>query len=475
MKDILRLSGWILLIFCLVASFAACGDEELDGQDQNDTPSNQQPDPDNQNQPDPDQDNGEDCADDEVHNPITGECVPAGSDNQSPDNQNNHNQPSACDDIECDEGLICDPTTTECVECIGDGHCEVGFVCESNECVPDDEPQDCNSDDDCEDGQHCDQQTGQCEGEEILCGPGGIIGETCTATDGVLPGATVIVEGYDCDGVFFSMDTIAGSDGSYEFTNIPSGSHQLTIASGSFEITDDVSVQAGEVTDRKSVGHKLCFMGTEVDIAVASGSFDNIRVILDNMNIEYDTITNNSSFFSDLDQMRQYDIIFAECGTDSMGLGSGGGFGSDTDEIAYNIRRYVEEGNSLYASDWASHFVRHTIPEAMVFSDSTGRAPQTVMSSVESDLMQLVLDSNTAEVHFNAGGWHMMKDVGPSTEVQFRGSAESSGGPLLEDIPFMAIYDDPIGGGRAIYTSFHNNNQATNDMEDILEFMIFQL
>ena len=464
-----RRMGWMLTAICLIAFGAACGDDALDGHHDQDSPSNQEQEEDPQNQQDPDQDDEEDCADDETYNPITGECVPSGSNNQDP-NQNNQNQPSACDDIECDEGLICDPTTTECVECIGDGHCDVGSVCEANECVPDDEPQDCTSDDDCEDGQYCDEQTGQCEGEEIICGPGGIIGETCTATDGVLPGATVIVEGYDCDGVFFSMDTTAGSDGSYEFTNVPSGSHQLTIASGSFEIADDVSVQAGEVTDRKSVGHKLCFLGTEVDIAVASGSYDNIRVILSNMNIEYDEITNNNNFFSDLDQMRQYDIIFAECGTSTMGLGTGGGgFGSDTNEIAYNIRRYVEEGNSLYASDWASRFVRDTIPEAMTFSDSTGGS-QSVTAQVVSDEMQLLLQSDTAEVNFNLGGWHMMSDVGPATQVQFRGNVEGA-----EDIPFMAIYDDPIGGGRAIYTSFHNNSQATSDMEDILEFMIFQL
>ncbi len=455
--------GWVVVALCFLAVGVACGEDELDGENQPDSETNQDPENQNQDPDDDDDDDDEECEDGMAYNPVLGECIES-------DEPVDPNQDSACDDVDCDDGLYCEPSSGDCVECIGDGHCDEGQICtDDHECIDDpDASQDCEDDDDCDEGELC-GDAGVCEddGEEFECGPGAIIGETCTATDGVLPGADVIVEGYDCDGMSFEIDTVADNDGAYEFDDIPAGNHELTISSGSFEVTDNVSVQYGEVTDLKSVGTKLCFVGTEVDIAVASGSYDDIGSILDNMNIEYDPIVTNSSFFSDLDQMREYDIIFAECGTDNMGLG-GGGFGSDGDEIAYNIRRYIEEGSSLYASDWASRFVRDTIPEAIEFTDSTGDSKE-VTADVESELMQMVLESDTAEVNFNLGGWHMMVEAGPSTEVQFQGEAGGS------ERPFMAIYDDPIGGGRAIYTSFHNNNQATGDMEDILEFMIFQL
>lgn len=451
----------VIIAVLALALGAGCGDDELDGNDgdPNDGPNQNQSQDTNQNQ----KNNGEeDCEDDETYNPITGECVE--------DEDNGESPTESCEDVECDPGMHCESSSGECVECISDGHCDGDDVCEDNECVDPDPAPECSSDDDCDDDQECNTDEGECE--EIIdpdeCGPGGITGETCTADDGVLPGADVVVEGYDCDGVPFTIEETAGNDGAYEFTDVPSGTHELTITSGSFEVSDEVTVQKGEITDRKSVGQKLCFIGTEVDIAVADGSFDNIGEILDNMNIEYDDISNNSSFFSDLDEMKQYDIIFAECGTNEMGLG-GGGFGNDVDDIAYNIRRYVETGHSLYASDWASSFVRYTIPEAATFADSTGGS-QDATAEVVSDDMQMLLESDTADINFNLGGWHIMEEAGLATDVQFRGDVNE-----MDDIPFMIVYDDPIGNGRAIYTSFHNQSQATGDMEDILEFMIFQL
>ena len=48
-------------------------------------------------------------------------------------------------------------------------------------------------------------------------------------------------------------------------------------------------------------------------------------------------------------------------------------------------------------------------------------------------------------------------------------------GGTLDEAKLMSIYYDFVGGGRAVYTSFHNSAQATGEMQEILEFMIFQL
>ncbi len=462
---------WAFVVSAFLIFGVACGDEDLEGGDHSQDTEKEQ----DHSSDDPAQDD-EGCADDKTYNPITGECV----DPQGPDDPSVQDTGSACDGVECDDGLHCDPNTAQCVECIDDGHCHEGYYCQNNECVSDEQPTECSNDDHCSDNEQCNVAIGLCEEDgETLCGPGTIVGETCTADDGVLPGANVVVEGYDCDGVSFRRETTADNDGAYEFENIPSGTHQLTISSGSFEVADDVSVQAGEVTDRKSVGHKLCFLGTEVDIAVATGTYDDIVEILTNMNIEFDVISDNYTFFSDLDQMQQYDIIFVECGTNTLGLGTAG-FDTDSDEIAYNIRRYVETGRSLYASDHAQPFVQFTLPDAFHFyNGETLSGPRignagNAQAEVLSDEMFLVLESHTVDINFNMDVWAVVESVGPATDPQFRADAETSAG-VLEDLILMGIYDDPIGNGRAIFTSFHNNAQATDDMEDILEFMIFQL
>jgi hypothetical protein len=38
-------------------------------------------------------------------------------------------------DVECDEGLVCDPDTGDCVECLVDEDCGEGEVCTDGECV----------------------------------------------------------------------------------------------------------------------------------------------------------------------------------------------------------------------------------------------------------------------------------------------------------------------------------------------------
>lgn len=299
-------SALVLIIAGLLAFSVACGDDEIDASDGGEVDSQNQ----NQGQDDENQDQDEDdeCEDNQTYNPITGECVDGGEENQEPENQE-----GACADVECDDGMHCDPSSGECVECIGDGHCDSGLACDpaQNECVEEDQiPEGCSSDEDCPDDQVCNPDSEQCEDEagEFECGPGVIVGETCTPDDEVLPHADVTVEGYNCDGEFFKMETEADGDGYYEFEDVPAGNHELTIASGSFEVTDEVSVQKNEETDLASVGAKLCFTGTEVNIAVATGFYDDIEAVLSGMNIEYDTISDNSSFFSDLDQMQQYDI-----------------------------------------------------------------------------------------------------------------------------------------------------------------------
>ena len=46
----------------------------------------------------------------------------------------------------------------------------------------------------------------------------------------------------------------------------------------------------------------------------------------------------------------------------------------------------------------------------------------------------------------------------------------------IYDAPLMISYEDPgTVQGRAIFTSFHNQDQAASVIEEIMEYVIFQL
>src|SRR5512145_1288250 len=49
-------------------------------------------------------------------------------------------------EVDCAEGLVCDPARRVCVECAADGDCGEDEVCDANRCAPDPS---CQSDEDC--------------------------------------------------------------------------------------------------------------------------------------------------------------------------------------------------------------------------------------------------------------------------------------------------------------------------------------
>jgi hypothetical protein len=411
----------LIILFLIVAMgfFVACGEEATEaGPGDNDVNAVDNDDNgDNQNN-DTRPTGPEDCEDHEIFNPALGECVEVGNNDEEPDeNDPNENQNNDDPGEECEDDEVWDEVEEECIEV-----------------------------------------------EPAECGPGHLVGSACRPDGANLGGAHVLLEGVDCEGEYFSMETTADPEGEYSFSNIPSGTHELTVSSGSFEGTEEVDIFKGATRDLTSDSAKICLQGESVNIAVVSGSFDDIAGILTDMQIPFDLQSTPSSFFADMDDLRYYDIIFVECGATWPG-GAG-----DSPDISANIRQYIEEGHSLYASDLAFRFVDFPFGDAFQFSSSTASS-QTIQADVVSTDMQTLLGSTTTEVIFNLPGVRVVEQPGPTTEIQFEGDVSGVG----DDMPLMSIYYDLVGGGRAVYTSFHNSAQATGDMQDILEFMIFQL
>ena len=424
----------MLVVAMIAALVVGCGDEDLHGDNAGE---NQ----DQQNQDNQQENDDEGCADDEQWNPVLEECVEASGNN---------------DDEECAED-----------EYFEDGECQA--KCPADEFWDTEEEECVDIDGDCGEFEEWDEDLEECvhTGE---CGPGSIIGQTCRPDEAVLPGAQVTLEGQDCDGYEFEMETQADNNGDYSFEDVPAGIHSLTISSGSWEDTDDVIVQKGTETDLTTEAAKICVEGDSVNIAVFEGSFDDIGSILDGMDIDYSSYSGSTeigNLVNDMSALEEYDIVFAQCGTASLTTLP------DSDVAESNLRQFVNTGNSLYASDLRSEYIGNTLEDAATFSGSG--SSQTVDVDVVTPEMQDLVGPTT-EIVFNLGGWHVIESAGPATTVHFEVDRDIINVSHPDQmVPLMFVYHDPIGDGRAIYTSFHNNQQATGDMQDILEHMIFQL
>lgn len=329
------------------------------------------------------------------------------------------------------------------------------------------------------------------------CGPGDIIGQTCRPDGQVLVGADVTVFGDDCSGNHFEETTTADSEGYYEFIGIPAGSHTIRIESGSFSEEQPVTVIKDQETNLLSEAAKVCIQGGSVPIAILEGTYDDIGNILEGMDIEFDVVGGDGSgfgspgdaeaFLRDINEMNQYDILFIECGGLWGILGSPGGIPMPGEEpmvdqeILDNLNSFVQNGNSLYVSDLASPFIQESISEAVVFhrhnegpTASWVGNPQTVSADVISADMQAAIGMGPTTIDFASPGWDVAEDAGSRSTIHFTADVNTDSG-MITNAPLMISYDAPDSPGKAIYTGFHNTDQPTGDMEDILEFMIFQL
>ncbi len=353
------------------------------------------------------------------------------------------------------------------------------------------------------------------------CGIGTIIGRACAPSGDILAAATVTIEGVDCaDGSPFSLTTTTGGDGSYRIENVPSGTHEVTIKSGSFERSFSALITDGQETDLTRQASKYCLEADTVELAVISGEFDDVEGILTDLGLDYtevgtdggqpDQITGQPSdrtglgqsraFLSDYSAMQQYDIIFINCG--NLWLYLDALYSADIATIATNLQRFVGDGGSVYASDWAHMFIETPFPNQLDFypqagadDDQTpkkGYAPQVINASVESPQMQALLGTMSVNIDFPhdpANGlfnnnWVMMSGANASTTVHLRGDASlcsgtrcSTAGSTVTDLPLLVTYKSSTGGAFA-FTSFHNHAVGTPispQISQILKFLIFQL
>ena len=347
----------------------------------------------------------------------------------------------------------------------------------------------------------------------VACGTATITGVACVPSGDALPGAKVTVSGTDCaTGQPFTREVIASGTGRYEVTDVPTGEVSVTLESGSFNRTFDVTLTPGQNVDLTTTASKVCIEGTSVSIAVIGGDFDKVEDILDDLELAYDkkgtdggapglfgSVTDTAgfnqtlAFLQSLSAMQQYDIIFINCGYlwDNMST-------AQRNAVRDNLFAYVNSGKSLYASDWAYMFIESPFPAIIDFlgADTTlndvrqGYAPQLVMAAVESTGLQTALGATTVAIDFPHNpptvinnNWAMMEGANMAATVHLRSNVQRCGGAgcppgaTIMGAPLLVTYKSPMGGALG-FTSFHNHGEGTPvspQISQILKYLIFQL
>lgn len=350
---------------------------------------------------------------------------------------------------------------------------------------------------------------------DLPCGVGSMIGRACAPSGDILAAADVSITGTDCDGNSFEVTTRTTGDGTFEFDEVPSGTHDLTVTSGSFSTTKSVFIRAGILNDYTAASEKVC-VDADVKLAVIKGAYDSVEDVLESLNLSYDVKGGDEmesetqaaiDFLSNATAMSEYDVVLINCGNlyNQMKPIDVFGqliypFGDQFPAITAALQQFVAQGGSLYTSDWASPFFEMAFPDIIDFyGDDTdmeaarnGYAPQLIQATVQSQTLQTTLGANSASIDFPHtppavynDHWVVAESVDPSATVHLSGDAQlcqndacQSGGAMQSGAPLL-VSKTEAGGGTVIFTSFHNHSDdaapISAETETILRFLILQL
>ena len=323
---------------------------------------------------------------------------------------------------------------------------------------------------------------------EVVPTETGIVDGRVCAPDGEtwLAGATVWVELADGSRV----ETTTDGEGRFHLEGVPAGAQTLHVQKGSFSSERPVQVTTNQTT---TVAEEECALDATLRIAVVTGTNDNVGSVLSSIGIPASSVTTyrgvlrtawGGELLEDYAVLSQYDIVFINCGANGIDdyplLGLRPTIVNDT-AMVENLRRFVEEGGSVYASDEAYDLIERAWPDAIDFwGDDTDidaaqigeqHGPAVPVRIVDPGL-QASMGVHEFDIHFNYTLWGVIETTAPDTTIYTRGDAPTSEG-ILEDMPLTVGFS--AGQGRVLYTSFHQEPGVDSATERLLQLLMFEL
>jgi hypothetical protein len=335
----------------------------------------------------------------------------------------------------------------------------------------------------------------------------------------------------DGDGSLYeTRQAYTDRDGYFLLSDMPSGALYTVYIQYGDEILDthEVNVRDGEAV---ILEEPACFDPVDLNVAVITGDYDGFAAVLGHMGFENYTLIDGligdeiAGFLTNLDAMREYDMIFfngghieegliypeldgddGDGGTDSdsvfdtdtdadadEGSACDGGSASEEDEptpasdaheaIIANIRNYVAAGGAVYASDWAYDVVERTWPEAINFvgDDSLPNDAQRgeggiVRAQISDGALAGWLATDEIEITYDLPVWPPIEGIATEVAVHLRGDIEyriGDSGYSLSESPLLVSFAS--GDGQVVFSTFRVAQNAEISIMLTLQYLMYSL
>lgn len=142
---------------------------------------------------------------------------------------------------------------------------------------------------------------------------------------------------------------------------------------------------------------------------------------------------------------------------------------------ARELRQFVEDGGTVYASDQQAMFVARAFPEVFRVSEPMdfGNFPAMV---VDQGLKETL--GGRLSLHFDLGDWRFLIPKRNQSVKVYVSIASSDLGPtprtsLPDGVPIVLGYDAP-GAGSVFFTAFHGAAQQSRKIKELIRFLILR-
>jgi len=218
------------------------------------------------------------------------------------------------------------------------------------------------------------------------------------------------------------------------------------------ELDEEIFEQREELLIEESDDANPRDESSTIRIGVTRAHFDDVGSILRYFGNGVDFYILAAPDFRNVDTISGLYAIFINCGTQ----------GVVDPEI---LRDFVYAGGVVYASDHASSLLIDAFPGILYHSSGTR---QTVPARIVHSTLASHMGMGELDIIFDLGGWRPITQLTDDATIYIVGDVARLG-----RLPLAFSFD--YGRGTVFYTSFHNSAQATGEMINFIEYLVFRI